>query len=300
MRKSKFLTFLIVSILLISELAVFEFGFVANVKAEGKAKERVNKIYSFKEMRGLFLRERNFNVKNLLYVTKNEINTLRTLIHHRICINPKLEKSVVDGFHKLYYDEIVTRTWDNTFWLGVLTSKCPLDLWVFQEILFEVKPDVIIETGTGTGGSALFLASMCDLMNNGKVLTIDIEAEEASRKHARIAYLHGSSTSKQIIGQVKNFINDRDKVLVDLDSDHSMQHVLEELRIYSRFVTKGSYIIVEDTNMNGHPVCPEFGLGPMEAVEEFLKENKDFVVDKSREKFLLTFNPRGYLKRIAI
>jgi cephalosporin hydroxylase len=85
--------------------------------------------------------------------------------------------------------------------------------------------------------------------------------------------------------------------MVILDSDHHKDHVLRELEIYSKFVTNGSYIIVEDTNINGHPVRPKFGPGPTEAVKEFLKGSRDFVIDKSREKFFLTFNPNGYLKK---
>ena len=100
------------------------------------------------------------------------------------------------------------------------------------------------------------------------------------------------------MAQVGKLISDKDKVMVILDSDHHKEHVLNELRIYGKFVTKESYIIVEDTNINGHPVYPDFGPGPMEAVEEFLRENKNFVIDKTREKFYLTFNPRGYLKKI--
>ena len=86
--------------------------------------------------------------------------------------------------------------------------------------------------------------------------------------------------------------------MVILDSDHGKDHVLNELRTYSPFVTKGSYLIVEDTNINGHPVLHDFGPGPMEAVEDFLKENQNFTVDKSKEKFYLTFNPKGYLRKI--
>lgn len=86
--------------------------------------------------------------------------------------------------------------------------------------------------------------------------------------------------------------------MVILDSDHKKVHVLNELKIYSKFVSKGSYLIVEDSNINGHPVLPNFGLSPMEAIKDFLKENKNFIIDKTKEKFFLTFNPNGYLKRI--
>ena len=116
--------------------------------------------------------------------------------------------------------------------------------------------------------------------------------------HNRITYLLGSSTSKEIMEDVQRFIVNKNQIMVILDSDHKKEHVLSELRIYSQFVTKGSYIIVEDTNINSHPIFPDFGPGPMEAVKDFLEENKDFVIDKSREKFYLTFNPDGYLKRV--
>jgi cephalosporin hydroxylase len=243
-------------------------------------------------------------VRKFLQLLKNEVKILLTLIHHRIHITLQQEKSIVDQFHKLYYDtHIFGKTWSNTFWLGIQTAKCPLDLWIYQEIIFELKPDIIIESGTAEGGSALFLASMCDLVNNGKVITIDIEGIEGRPQHKRIKYLLGSSTSKEIVEKIKSLVglvgnDDKVKVMVILDSDHSKQHVLNELRIYSKFVTKGSYLIVEDTNINGHPVLSNFGPGPMEAVDEFLKENKDFVVDKTKEKLYLTFNPNGYLKKI--
>lgn len=230
---------------------------------------------------------------------KPDKNLLRWLIFQRIYVNPKLKRSIIDQFHKLYYDYFVFRgTWGNTFWLGVPVQKLPLDLWIYQEIIHEIKPDIIIETGTEYGGSALFLASMCDLVNNGKVITIDIQDKEGRPQHKRISYLLGSSTSKEIEDQVKSLIKDSDKVMVILDSDHHKEHVVNELMIYGKFVTKGNYLIVEDTNVNGHPVFIEFGPGPMEAIEEFLRGNEDFVVDENREKLYLTFNPRGYLRKI--
>lgn len=171
-------------------------------------------------------------------------------------------------------------------------------MWVYQEIIFEQRPDVIVETGTAFGGSALFLACMCDLVGNGKVITIDIEHKDDRPQHNRIRYVRASSTDEEVVGQVERATNGG-KAMVILDSDHSKDHVLEELHSYSQLVHKGGYIVVEDTNVNGHPVRPRFGPGPMEAVEEFLAANKDFVVDENKEKFYMTFNPRGFLKRVG-
>ena len=205
-----------------------------------------------------------------------------------------VKKYVVNSFHRLYHSNS-SQTWLNTFYLGVPVSKCPLDLWVYQEIIFKLKPDVIIECGTWKGGSALFMAHLLDILNNGKVISIDLEDVQGKPQHKRIDYLLGSSTSEGVVAQVSRLIGSKERVMVVLDSDHHREHVLNELRIYSRFVTKGSYLIVEDTNLNGHPVWPKFGPGPMEAVSQFLQENKDFIIDKMKEKFYMTFNPNGYL-----
>ncbi len=205
--------------------------------------------------------------------------------------------STIDEFHKLYYGMEKPQIWEKTYWLGQQTLKCPLDLWIYQEIIFDIKPDFIIETGTWNGGSALFLASICDILGKGNVITVDINKMDFP-KHNRITYLIGSSVDEMIVNQVKNKIGASDKVLVILDSDHAKNHVFKEMEIYSQMVSVGSYLIVEDTNINGHPVFPEFGDGPMEAVYEFVKLHDNFIVDKEKEKFLLTFNPHGYLKKI--
>ncbi len=211
-------------------------------------------------------------------------------------LKPVWDRQAVITFHELFYSAHATS--GKTFWLGSPLEKNPLDLWVFQEIVYETKPDLIIEAGTYKGGSALFFASLEDLMGNGRVISIDIRDLPGRPSHQRIRYLLGSSTSPAIIERVRNAIRPGDRVMVDLDSDHREAHVLEELRAYSPLVTIGNYLIVEDTNINGHPVLPEFGPGPREAVEEFLKENHDFVPDQSRERFLVTFNPGGYLRKV--
>lgn len=204
------------------------------------------------------------------------------------------EPGITDAFHRLYYD---TAVWKDTYWLGVRTQKCPLDLWVYQELLFEQRPDLILETGTAHGGSALYLASVCDLLGRGEVVTVDIDPIEDRPVHDRITYLAGSSTAAEVVTELERLADGRESVLVILDSDHSREHVLDELRLYSRFVTPGGHLIVEDTNVNGHPVFPEHGPGPMEAVDAFLAETDDFEVDAAREKFFLTFNPRGFLRK---
>jgi len=207
------------------------------------------------------------------------------------------EKGTIDRFHKLYYNSKKT-TWANTFWMGVPCLKCPLDLWIYQEMVFDLKPDRIVECGTAGGGSSFFLAHMCDLVGHGTVLTIDIEAWPNRPVHERTTYLLGSDTSDEIVGRVREFVKDAKTVMVILDSDHSKEHVAKELDIYGKFVTPGSYIIVEDSNLGGHPVKHRISPGPMGAIKEFLAENTHFIADHGREKFYLTFNPSGYLKRI--
>jgi cephalosporin hydroxylase len=206
------------------------------------------------------------------------------------------EPGVADAFHRLYYD---TAVWKDTYWLGVHAQKCPLDLWIYQEIVHEQRPDLIIETGTAHGGSALYLASICDLLGRGDIVTVDIYPIEGRPAHDRITYLTGSSTAPEVVAEVERLAEGRERVLVILDSDHSRDHVLDELHIYSRFVPPGGYLIVEDTNVNGRPVFPEHGPGPMEAVDAFLGDTDEFEIDATREKFFLTFNPRGFLRKRA-
>jgi cephalosporin hydroxylase len=181
----------------------------------------------------------------------------------------------------------------------VPAQKCVFDLWVYQEILHELRPAAIVECGTANGGSALFLASVCDLLGLGKVITVDIVDKPGRPSHERITYVTGSSTDPEVVARVRGLVGNGAPVLVILDSDHERDHVLNELRLYAPLVSAGSYLIVEDSNVNGHPVVSDFGPGPAEAVEQFLVETEEFEVDRSREKFFLTFNPNGYLRKRA-
>lgn len=203
--------------------------------------------------------------------------------------------NVVSDFQNVYYDSLV---WTNTYWLGHHIYKCPMDLILYQEILFEIKPDIIIETGTNRGGSALFLASMCDIMNKGKIVTIDIATYGENPAHPRITYLLGDSASPEMLFQVTSYISPGDTVLVILDSDHSKNHVLNEMNAYHLLVSPGSYMIVEDSIVGGNPVLPAFGPGPMDAIYEFISQNDQFMIDVSKHKFHMTWNPNGYLRKI--
>ena len=204
---------------------------------------------------------------------------------------------VIDAYH-IWYQEHNNDTYNNTRWLGVETQQCPLDMFIYQEMLYEVQPDVMVEAGTYMGGSSFYFASIFDLLQKGRVLTIDIEDLPNKPKHPRVQFFLGSSTADSTVARIKDAIRPGEKVMVILDSDHHMPHVLSEMKLYSPMVSLGSYLIVQDTHFNGHPIVPKYGPGPMEAVEDFLKTNHDFEVDRSREKFGMTFNPGGFLKRV--
>jgi len=206
----------------------------------------------------------------------------------------------------------------NFFWLGVPIIQAPQDLQALQEIIWEVKPDLIIETGIAWGGSIIFNASMltileaCGVVEHGEVLGIDIDIREHNKKDIlahpmskRITMLEGSSIDGEIIEKVTEFAKHKRRVLIMLDSNHTHEHVLAELRAYAPLVSLGSYIIVQDTGVEDLPAGTTSdrpwgqGSNPKTAVWEFLKDNNDFTIDKIMEsKLILTSSPDGFLKRI--
>jgi cephalosporin hydroxylase len=208
------------------------------------------------------------------------------------------DRATIDAFHRLYYDSEI---WQKANWLGVPVRKCPLDLWIYQEIFHRVKPDLIIECGTYGGGSALYFASLCDLLGRGRVMTVEIAPPAGLPSHSRIEYLTGSSTSPEIAQRIRDAIRPKQAVLAILDSAHQASHVLDEMKIYAPMITVGSYLVVEDGNINGHPALPGYGPGPWEAIHDFLAgpDGTSFEIDRDCEKFLMTCNPCGYLRRIA-
>jgi cephalosporin hydroxylase len=196
-------------------------------------------------------------------------------------------------------------------WLGVPIIQMPEDLIIFQEIVYKTQPDLIIETGVARGGSIIFWASIQRLCGiTGKVLGVDIEI----RQHARsainnsnfkneISLIEGSSIEDEVVDQVKKIVSRHKRIMVVLDSNHTHEHVLSELEIYSKFVSKDCFLIVLDTVIDDLKVDPTRpwgpGSSPKSAVKEFmLKTSGDFINEQSYEnRALLSVAPNGYLRR---
>ncbi|HJX66704.1 MAG TPA: CmcI family methyltransferase [Polyangia bacterium] len=209
-------------------------------------------------------------------------------------------EAVLKQFHQIWYS--APWTWLKNRWLGIPAEQNPMDAWIIQEIMFDTKPDFMIECGSFLGGGAALWATLLDQVNPAaRVISIDIEDKMAEARRLpiverKVEFLIGSSTSPAILEKVKERVRGK-KVLVLLDSDHRAPHVLEEIRAYAPLVPVGGYLIVQDGNINGHPVRPDYGPGPYEAIHEFLRGNDSFTIDKSRERMMFTFSPDGFLKR---
>lgn len=198
----------------------------------------------------------------------------------------------------------------NFTWYGRPIIQLPEDVLMMQELIFQVQPDLIIETGVAHGGSLVFSASILEVLKKGKVIGVDIDIRPNNR-HAieshplshRINLIEGSSISQEVITKVREAVKSKTKIMVFLDSNHTHEHVLQELRLYSPLVTNGSYLIVFDTGIedmpeDAYPNRP-WGKGnnPKTAVWKFLEENDRFVIDKDVEsRLMLTVAPDGYLR----
>jgi cephalosporin hydroxylase len=222
--------------------------------------------------------------------------------------NPALKKAA----HDFNVESNKAKYSYNFTWMGRPIIQYPQDIMAMQELIWEIKPDLIIETGIAHGGSIIYYASLLELIGKGEVLGIDIDIRKHNRDkieehpmYKRIHMLEGSSVSEEMIEKVKPFAKDKKTILVCLDSNHTHEHVLAELNLYAPFVTPGSYLIVFDTIVEDLPerYLPNrywsIGNNPKTAVHEFLKSNSDFEIDKTMDnKLLISVNPNGYLKRI--
>jgi cephalosporin hydroxylase len=196
-----------------------------------------------------------------------------------------------------YQTEIV---FSKVTWMGVTARKMVLDAWVYQQMIHELRPEIIIEIGNAEGGSTKFLANMLDLVGAGEVIAVDIDHSIFEGRHPRVTLVTGDSLSPEILARVDELAGGRQGLVIH-DGDHSHPHVLKDLRAYAKFVRLGCYFIVEDTISDLFRAGDGIGNvnGPLCGVEEFVREDSRFQIDQSREQFVLTFNPRGFLKRIA-
>jgi len=235
----------------------------------------------------------------------------------RVKLN-ETNSSLVEAAHTFVVESVKPQYSYNFSWMGRPVIQYPQDMIAMQEIIWDIKPDLIIETGIAHGGSLIYYASLLEMLSfsgfgDGKVLGIDIDIREHNRKeieshpmYKNIDMIQGSSISQEVIEQVKKKAEGKERVLVILDSNHTHQHALEELIAYAPLVSKGSYCVVfdsliEDMPADSYPDRP-WGPGdnPKTAVWEYIKTHPEFEIDKSiQNKLLITVAPDGYLKRVG-
>lgn len=244
------------------------------------------------------LAERNAVVR----IAKANIATVRQLAKSALSVYTyQPTGSEAEEYHKWYFNTFV---WKKTTWMGIDTWKSVADMWNYQEILFDLKPSLVIEFGTNQGGSALFFASiMRQIGQPFKVLSVDVthgRLDSTARRDPDIEFVESRSTVPAIADHIRGLKDEfPGKIFAILDSDHAMNHVLAEMNLVRPLLSPGDYLIVEDSMLNGHPNLPGWGPGPYEAIAAY--ENKfpnDYRHDVAREnKFGWTFAPNGYLIR---
>jgi cephalosporin hydroxylase len=186
-----------------------------------------------------------------------------------------------------------------THWMGVRMLKNPLDSWIYQELIWRIQPEIILEIGSYIGGSTLYFANLLDLLGKGIVISVDIDRSQFKVEHPRICTITGDSGSPDVERHVFELSLGK-KVMISHDGAHGKEKVLDDLRRYSPLVSVGSYFVVEDGVFD--LFSPFEGLGgfadgPFDAINEFLKENSCFVPDLECERHVFTNNPMGFLKR---
>lgn len=187
--------------------------------------------------------------------------------------------------------------------MGIKAQKNPFDAWIYQEIIYEIKPDIIVEIGSAEGGSTLYFANLLELIGSGKIISIDINRANFKARHDRIIEITGDSSSEEIVNKVSDLCRGL-TVLIVHDGGHSKEQVWKDLNAYFGLVSINSYFIIEDGILDLFRPTDEIGRfcrftdGPFAAIEEFLEKNPNFVIDKEKERYILTYNPHGFLKRV--
>ncbi len=221
--------------------------------------------------------------------------------------NAKLKKAASD-FNIISNKELYSY---NFSWMGRPIIQYPQDMIAMQELIWEIKPDLIIETGIAHGGSLIYYASIMELIGKGEVIGIDIDIREHNKKEIeahpmfkRIKMIQGSAIDTEIVAKAASYIKPGMTVMVCLDSNHTHDHVLEELKLYAPLVTLGSYCVVFDTIVEDMPKGMydrpwDIGNNPKTAVFEYLKTDDSFEINKQIDnKLLISVAPSGYLKKV--
>ena len=238
----------------------------------------------------------------------------------KLVLDNRGERSTVDLYSREGF-EMLSNLWikvaaENRMmyeptWLGRPIIQFPTDIVAIQELLWKVQPDVVIETGVAHGGSLMLSAALLELLGRGKVIGIDIEirphnraAIEAHPLKRRIELIEGSSIAPETVSAARRLTADAEVVLVIFDSNHTYDHVLQELELYAPLVTAGSYLVAHDgaqawvTDIPSAKSAWKDG-GPLEAIHEFLAGHKEFRIDPFYTRFGITSSPDGYLRRLT-
>lgn len=235
-------------------------------------------------------------------IKKNETEEIEFDIYSREGLEYLSELWIKSSFfNKVMYEST---------WLGIPVIQFPDDIVIMQELIWKVRPDVIIETGVAHGGSAILFASILELIGSGKVIAIDIEIRKynylAIKAHPlsrRIELIEGSSTDRETVRKVEEKMQGANNAVVLLDSDHSFKHVQEEMEIYSRFILPGGYMVVMDGIQELLSDTPSAKPGwkddnPLRAIKQFLDKHDNWEIDQHYSRLPITCNPQGYLRRI--
>jgi cephalosporin hydroxylase len=202
---------------------------------------------------------------------------------------------------RLFHQDLIARTrnFESVSWLGVPIWQNVLDLWTIQETIAEVRPALLVETGTHRGGAALFYAHLMDLLGVGRVITIDVVNRHQNVEHPRVTFLGGSSTDPAIVEQVSEQADKADgPVMVILDADHARDHVARELELYAPLVTPGSFLLSQDGVIDQLWMFRATRPGPLRANRCFLARHPEFEHDRERnERYGLTHHPLGWMRR---
>jgi cephalosporin hydroxylase len=220
----------------------------------------------------------------------------RNLLGHSDAYVRRFRSPGARAFNRLFF-YLRGNTFDSTFFLGKHVLKFPTDLWCYQELIFERRPDVIVETGVFLGGSTYYFARLLQWMGHGRLIAADItldHAEPELRSLPNVTLIEGDTSRPEVFERVRKLIRPGERVMVVLDSDHATDHVLKEMELFSQLVSDGQYLIVEDGIIKD--VYPAFWRnGPHLAVKRFLKRHPEFAPEFYWNRFLLTLSPGGYL-----